>query len=135
MKPIARIVIVGLVLAAVAGVIVARKTQKAAEPQPTAATTATNLPRLLELGADKCIPCKMMAPILEEVSKEYKSTLKVEFVDLRKDRGAAEKYRVQVMPTQIIYDAQGRELGRHQGYLSKEDLVKKLAESGIKPGK
>ncbi len=96
---------------------------KAAESAP--------LPRLVDVGADKCIPCKMMAPILEELKKEYAGILQVEFVDVWKNPKAGDIYRVKMIPTQIFYDAGGKELYRHIGFMSKEDILKKLQELNL----
>ena len=91
----------------------------------------TALPRLVDLGAGKCIPCKLMAPILEELRKEYKGKFDVIVIDVWKDRSAGSKYRVRVIPTQIFYDAEGTELFRHEGFYSKEDIIGKWKELGI----
>jgi thioredoxin 1 len=96
---------------------------KAAESAP--------LPRLVDVGADKCIPCKMMAPILEELRNEYVGILKVEFVDVWKNPRAGDIYHVKMIPTQIFYDAGGKELYRHIGFMSKEDILKKLEELNL----
>lgn len=90
------------------------------------------LPRLLDLGATKCVPCKMMVPVLDELTKEYKGKLKVEFIDVWKDRPAAQKYRVQSIPTQIFFDAKGKEVYRHVGYSPKDDILKAFKDHGIK---
>jgi thioredoxin 1 len=90
------------------------------------------LPKLLDLGATKCIPCKMMAPILEELAKEYKGRLEIEFIDVWKDQKAAEKYKIQSIPTQIFYDAKGKEFFRHVGFFPKEDILKTFEKQGIK---
>lgn len=97
-----------------------------------AKTETKQLPKLLDLGATKCIPCKMMAPILEELAREYKGQLKVEFIDVWKDSKAAEKYGIQSIPTQIFYDAKGKEFFRHVGYFPKEDILKTFEKQGIK---
>ncbi len=81
------------------------------------------LPRLIDLGADKCIPCKKMAPILEEIGKEYRGVLEVEFIDVWKNRGAGEKYGIRLIPTQIFYDSSGKELTRHEGFMGKEEIL------------
>ena len=93
---------------------------------------AKKLPMLIDLGATKCIPCKMMAPILEKLGKEYKGKLKVEFIDVWKNPKAGEKYKVQTIPTQIFYDAKGKEFYRHIGFFPKEDIIAKFKEHGIK---
>ena len=95
-------------------------------------TAAKKLPKLLDLGADKCIPCKMMAPILKELAKEYKGQLDVQFIDVWKDQKAAEKYKIKSIPTQIFYDAKGKEFFRHVGFFSKEDILKTFEKQGIK---
>lgn len=93
------------------------------------------LPRLVDLGATKCIPCKMMAPILEELAKEYKGKLKVEFIDVWENPGAGEKYGIRVIPTQIFFDRNGEEFFRHEGFYSKEDILRKFKDQGIDLGK
>ena len=73
------------------------------------ATEPSKLPKLIDLGADKCIPCKMMAPVLEELKREYEGRLDVEFVDVWRLPGVAGEYGVQSIPTQIFFDASGKE--------------------------
>ena len=90
------------------------------------------LPKLLDLGANKCIPCKKMAPILEELKKDYDGKLEVEFIDVWKNPDAAKKYDVQIIPTQIFFDATGKELFRNEGFLSKADILAKWKELGVK---
>lgn len=93
---------------------------------------AGQLPRLVDLGADKCIPCKMMAPILAEMEKEYAGQLEVVFIDVWKNRGEGARYGIQLIPTQIFFDATGKELFRHEGFYAKEDILAKWAELGVK---
>ena len=92
---------------------------------------AKGLPRLVDLGADKCIPCKMMAPILEELKSEYEGRLIVEFIDVWKNPDEAPKYGIKLIPTQIFFDASGEELFRHVGFYSKEDILAKWKELGV----
>ena len=89
------------------------------------------IPKMIDLGADKCIPCKMMAPILEELKKEYAGKFKVQFIDVWKNPQAGKEYGVQMIPTQIFYDASGKERFRHQGFFSKEDILAKWRELGV----
>ena len=93
---------------------------------------SSGIPRLVDLGAKKCIPCKMMAPILEELKKEYAGRLEVIFIDVWKNPAAGKKYGIRVIPTQIFYDAAGKELYRHEGYFSKAQILKTWARYGIK---
>ncbi len=140
-------IIVGLALA-VGAVVVAKRT-----PAPTAAgaeaspaltapadspvanspqsPAAAKLPRLLDLGATTCIPCKMMAPILEELKTEYASKLQVDFIDVWKTPAAGQPYGIDSIPTQIFFDASGKELYRHTGFIDKTDILAKWTELGL----
>lgn len=89
------------------------------------------LPRLLDLGASKCIPCKMMAPILEDLKETYADTFETVFIDVWENSAEAEKYGIQSIPTQIFFDASGKELFRHEGYISKEDILAKWRDFGV----
>ncbi len=99
-------------------------------PSPPPSRPA-KLPMLLELGSDSCRPCQMMQPVLAELCDEYAGKLRVEFIDVWKDETAGRKYGIQAIPTQIIFDAEGKELYRHIGYYPKDDIIEKLRELGI----
>jgi thioredoxin 1 len=88
-------------------------------------------PRLLDLGATTCVPCKKMAPVLEELQREYEGRLDVQFVDVWRTPGVANQYGVQSIPTQIFFDASGKELYRHQGFFAKEEILRKWGELGV----
>ena len=92
---------------------------------------APAVPRLVDLGASRCIPCKMMAPVLKSLKQEYSGRMQVEFIDVWQDPEAGRKYGVQIIPTQIFYDAQGKELFRHEGYFAKEDILAKWKQLGV----
>jgi thioredoxin 1 len=95
------------------------------------AATSMKLPKLIDLGADKCIPCKAMAPILEGLKKEYAGKMNVEFIDVWKNSDAGKAYGIEMIPTQIFYDANGKELFRHVGFYGKEDILSKWKELGV----
>lgn len=144
-----------IVLAVVLGVLVYQKqrTRKQMSPEGAQATAPpvttvprteqparageetnqpeTTIPLLLDLGADKCIPCKMMAPILLELKKEYAGKLQVEVIDVWKNPDAGQQYGIRIIPTQIFYDASRRELFRHEGFMSKQDILAKWKELGF----
>ena len=75
----------------------------------------TPLVTFIELGSDKCIPCKMMQPIMEEIEKEYSDQVKVVFYDVWTEEGQpyAQKYSIRAIPTQIFVDKNGNEYFRH----------------------
>ncbi len=89
------------------------------------------LPRLLDLGADKCVPCKLMAPILEEMKAEFAGVMTVEFIDVWKDPTAAQPYEIRVIPTQIFFAQDGTELYRHEGFYGRDEILAKWLELGV----
>jgi thioredoxin 1 len=89
------------------------------------------LPRLLDLGSTSCIPCKMMAPILEQIKKEQTGKLQVDFIDVWVNKDAGERYGVHLIPCQIFFDGAGKELWRHEGFLGKEEILAKWKELGV----
>src|ERR1035437_10219952 len=95
------------------------------------ATEPAKLPKLVDLGADKCIPCKMMAPILKEFKTEYAGRMDVEFIDVWKNPEPGKAYKIKLIPTQIFFDASGKERFRHEGFYGKEDIVGKWKELGV----
>ena len=86
---------------------------------------------MVDLGAASCIPCKMMAPILDKLEKRYKGKAVVVFIDLRYDREAAQRFGIRAIPTQIFFDKSGREITRHIGFMSEEAIVAQLNSMGV----
>jgi len=87
---------------------------------------------MVDIGAKKCIPCKMMAPIMEELEKEYKDKAAIVFIDVWENPRAGDKYGIQLIPTQIFYDAKGKEMSRHEGFMEKAAIVAELTKLGVK---
>ena len=98
---------------------------------PESTDAAVKLPHLVDLGAGKCIPCKMMKPILDELKRDYKDQFKVTFIDVWENPEEAKKSGIKIIPTQVFYDASGKELFRHEGFYSKEDILGKWKELGV----
>jgi thioredoxin 1 len=99
-----------------------------------AAPVATaKLPRMVDLGAGKCIPCKMMKPILDDLKANYADRFKTEFIDVWENPDAGKPYGIEMIPTQIFFDADGKELFRHVGFFGKEDILGKWKELGVDP--
>ena len=91
-----------------------------------------NLPRMIDLGAGKCIPCKAMKPILDDLRTNYADCFQTIFVDVWENTDKAKEYAIKTIPTQIFYNADGRELYRHEGFYSKEEILAKWKELGVK---
>ena len=88
------------------------------------------LPLLLDLGSGKCVPCKMMLPIIGKMRAAFAGRLDVEFIDIAENEEAGRRYGISMIPTQIFFDAEGRELFRHEGFISYEELLAKWRELG-----
>jgi len=88
----------------------------------------------VELGTKNCAPCKMMQPVMADIEREYKNRVKVIFYDVwsREGNPYAKVYKIQVIPTQIFLDKNGKEFFRHIGFFPKEEIVKVLDGQGIK---
>jgi len=131
----------GLIVVLVAGLSALVATQLIAAANDDAskgnATTETSgVPKLVDLGSKSCAPCKKMAPILEELKTDYAGKFDVEFIDVgeRKNAAKAKKYGIKLIPTQIFFDKDGKELWRHEGFLGKADILGKWKELGYEFG-
>ena len=127
-------------VAVVIGLTIVGCGQKSDESRSTAQTTAVarpGVPKLVDLGATECIPCKKMAPILEELEVQYAGVLAVEFIDVGKpeNKETAKSYGIEEIPTQIFLDPEGNELWRHVGFIPKTEILAKWSELGyeLKP--
>ena len=86
---------------------------------------------MVDLGATKCIPCKMMAPIMEELKKEYEGKASIVFIDVWEHQDQGPKFGIRAIPTQIFYDKEGKEADRHEGFMDKESIVAMLKKLGV----
>lgn len=132
MKKSAKVAIVGILLiAAIAILATKRDSSQLPADQRAEHLTGKGLPVLIDVGAETCIPCKMMAPILSELKQELAGTISVHFLNLDEYPALASEYQIRVKPTQIFYDASGEELFRHEGFMAKEDILAKWTEFGV----
>ncbi len=131
MKPVLKaVIVISVCLLAVIAILVGKNN----EPDNMSVVPVDrNLPRLLDLGSHSCTPCRMMVPELAAVSEQYSGSVEVEFIDVNENPDAAQSHGIKLIPTQIIFDATGSELFRHEGYMSREDMTAKLTELGFSP--
>ena len=107
------------------------------EPPPVAAPAkadtgpAPGKVTMIDLGATECVPCKMMAPIIEELKKEYAGRADILFIDVWKNPAQAKKYGIRAIPTQIFFDADGKEVHRNTGFMDKKRIVAVLTRLGV----
>lgn len=89
---------------------------------------------MVDIGAKECIPCKMMAPIMEELEKEYHDTGRaaILFIDVWKNKEQGRRFGLRAIPTQIFYDKEGQEVYRHEGFMDKKEIVSRLENLGVK---
>lgn len=141
MKNIRNIGIVAAIFIAAAAIVLAKQaagakpsadgTPVATAPAVAEAAQEQALPKLIDLGASKCIPCKKMKPILDDLKANYADRFTTEFIDVWENPDSGHQYGVESIPTQIFFDAKGKELHRHVGFISKEDILGKWKELGI----
>jgi len=86
---------------------------------------------MIDLGADKCVPCKMMAPIMAKLEKAYEGRAAIVFIDVWKHNEQAGRFGIRAIPTQIFYDETGREVYRHVGFMGEKEIVKQLGKMGV----
>ena len=91
-----------------------------------------NMVTMVDLGAHKCIPCKMMAPILTKLTKEYEGKAAIIFIDVWEDTSQGSKFGIKSIPTQIFFDREGKEVYRHQGFMAEGAIVAQLDKMGAK---
>lgn len=86
---------------------------------------------MIDLGAHKCIPCKMMEPIIQKLEKAYEGKADIIFIDVWKHRDQAQRFQVHGIPTQIFFDKDGKEIYRHVGFLDEASIVKQMTSMGV----
>jgi thioredoxin 1 len=130
MKAGPRIVWGGVVVASLVGVLLLKQ-QGAASPttadEPTGSWSVSvaraNLPRMVEFGSTTCIPCRAMAPILAELRRDNGGKLEVEFVDVMRAPEQMDKHNLNVIPSQVFFAPDGKELFRHEGFFPKDEIL------------
>ena len=92
---------------------------------------AKGMVTLIDLGATECIPCKMMAPIMAKMEKQYEGKAAIVFIDVWKHNEQAKRFGIRAIPTQIFFDEKGKEVFRHVGFMSEKAIVNQLKKMGV----
>lgn len=87
----------------------------------------------VELGSVNCIPCRQMQPVMKSIEEKFGGQVKVVFHDVWKDKAPAQKYGIQLIPTQVFLDENGKEFFRHEGFYSEEEIIKLFETRNVKP--
>lgn len=123
-----RAVAVGLIVLIAVGIFIYKNRTSPQESVEPNQQLDQNLPTLLELSSTTCPPCREMVPILDELKKEYDGRVNIKIIDIDEHPEEAQKYSIRVIPTQILLDADGKEVGRHEGFIPKEELINAIEE-------
>ncbi len=92
---------------------------------------AKDMVTMVDLGAKKCIPCKMMASIMESLEKEYEGRAAIVFIDVSENSGQEQRFGIRLIPTQIFYNKDGKEVYRHEGFLGQNSIEAELKKLGV----
>jgi len=90
---------------------------------------AQGKPSIVEFGANNCVSCREMKPILHALTQDPR--IAVADVDILKERGYISKYQIRLMPTQVFFNAQGEEIGRHMGKISGAEILAHLGVANL----
>ena len=86
---------------------------------------------MVDLGANECIPCKMMVPVMEKVKKKYQGKAVIVFIDVWKNKEPAKRFGIRAIPTQIFFDKEGKEVFRHEGFMGEAEIDRVFKKMGV----
>ena len=134
-----------IALAGVAVIVVALGAYRAASTPATtqgaerhaSESSDEPLPTLLDFGRGECVPCQKMMPVLETLARQQDGHVRVRYLDLSEPDNLerAKQLRVRVIPTQVLIDADGSEVARHEGFWALADIEARLVELGWTPAR
>lgn len=81
---------------------------------------------------DTCTACKAMHEVLEALRRDHPSQLNVTEINIIEQPDAVRDWRVLAIPTQVLLDAEGREIDRHIGFLSARMIRARFIAQGVK---
>ena len=125
-----------LVLVIVSVTFISCTKKQVSNNQPLKATFAQYIkgrhkPVLVDFGSTSCVPCKMMVPVLEELKTKYSSNLETIFIHVNEDPDKVKEFSINIIPTQVFFDATGTEISRHTGFISTADILATFQTKGI----
>ena len=131
---IQKLIFVALLAVGMSAATVAGQSKGNKSTTPSAAKVEKQRVTFVELGSVKCIPCRQMQPVMKAIEQKYGDQVKVVFHDVWTDAGSsqAEIYMINLIPTQVFLDAEGKEFFRHEGFYPEEEIHKLLQKRGLK---
>jgi thioredoxin 1 len=124
--------IVVFILAAIVIISCGKKEIIQEKVQPVVEKSAAKI-TFVELGSVNCIPCRQMQPVMKSIEEKYGEQVKVVFHDVWKDKAPAQEYGIQLIPTQVFLDENGKEFYRHEGFYAEEEIIKLFETRNVKP--
>ncbi len=85
-------------------------------------------PALYEFGSKYCIPCKEMKEVMAALQASHGNQVEFRMIYVDEEKPMFGEYKIVAIPTQVFLDTSGKEVDRHLGALSKEEVLKKLKE-------
>ena len=102
-----------------------------ADAQDFKALPVKGMVTMIDLGAKKCVPCKMMAPILAKMEKQFEGKAAIVFIDVWEHNEQARRFGIRAIPTQIFFNETGKEVYRHVGFMDEKAIVNQLKKMGV----
>lgn len=117
-----------VVIASAFGIVPLRADAETVATDPVQSALQAGKPTVAEFGSNRCHSCKQMKVVLSQLIEAHGERVGVVEIDLfaPEGRGMVSRYRIQMMPTQIFFDADGQEIGRHLGPIGIDDMLDRL---------
>ena len=96
--------------------------------QAQGSAPAKGKPALYEFGSKYCIPCKEMKEVMAALKTSHGDQVEFRMIYVDEEKPMFGEYKIVAIPTQVFLNAEGKEVDRHMGALSKEEVLKKLKE-------
>jgi len=86
---------------------------------------------MINLESHACPACRRMVPVLEAIGKRFEGRVSVILIDVDKDPGQLDRFKTEYVPLQVFFNAEGKEVYRHVGFMPEEDIVAQLRKMGV----
>ncbi len=110
---------------------VERPAVRALAPAELAAALKAGTWLIVEFGGEHCIPCMQMQPVLQDLQAALGGKVVVHNFWIQQHPDVAQRFKIMVMPTQVVFDPNGNEVFRHMGYFPPAEFHQALREKGL----
>jgi thioredoxin 1 len=126
-----RILLSGIVIATLGTISFALLNKHTPATEGFTQSIVNEKPVIYELGSNSCSSCVAMLEVMKKVEANHSNSINIVRIDAFKDEKSIESFNIRAIPTQVIRNAKGIEIFRHEGFISYESLVAKLDDLGI----